>query len=227
MKLSAIITVLVAIVLSTAACAQESPAPYTEGVHYQVIQDAPAAPTDRVNVVEVFSYGCPHCNAFQPYVNAWHEDMPDYVNFDRMPVAWRNWVVLAKAYYAAEVLGILDESHQGFFRALHVERKPIRSEADIARFFAQYGVEEKAFADAMQSFAVDLKMRQANANVQKFGITATPSLVVNGKYRISATQTVNQPQMIEIAKYLVEKESAFLEAPKSVEAESTEAVSSP
>jgi len=204
---------LAGLLLMTAACAEEEAAAiYQPGVHYQLIHQgaAQAVPRDAVEVMEVFSYGCSHCNTFQPHIRNWHNNIPEHVKFKRIPVAWRNWEPLARAYYTAEAMGIVEAAHQPMFDALHKQRTRMGSINDIARFYSDYGVTQEQFLSTAQSFAVDMKMRQATKQVQTFGVTGTPSLVVNGKYRISASATVNQAQMIEVVNYLIAKEAELL-----------------
>jgi len=211
---------LAGLLLMTVACAEEEPAAdYQPGVHYQLINQgsAPATPRENIEVVEVFSYMCGHCNTFQPHIRNWHNNFPDQVQFNRMPVSWRNWEPFARAYYTAEAMGILDATHQPMFDALHKQHTRFRSMDDIADFYTAFDVTKEQFLSTAQSFAVDMKLRQSNKLSQDFGVTGTPTLVINGKYRISASQAVNQAQMIEVANYLIAREAESLVVPEAAE----------
>lgn len=201
-----LITMLAALLLAGTAAAQD----WQEGVHYQRIE--PAQPTDdpgRVEVVEVFGYACPHCMNFQPFIHGWHESAPEYVNFRRIPVVFRaSWEPLARAYYAMDVLGILDEAHTALFDALHKQRMPLRTNQDIANFLAEnFDVTRDGYLKAAESFAIETRLRRGMAQAQRFGITATPTVVVNGKYRATASTAGSNGKLIELIGYLVEQEA--------------------
>ncbi len=194
--------------LSTNALAQEDR--FKEGVHYTLIAEATKPNNeDKVTVYEIFGYLCPHCFSFQPYVTAWHDKLPDSVEFVRVPAIFSAaWEPLGRAYLTAEMLGVADKGHDDLYKAIHQERKQIRSIEDAANFFANYGVERDTFLSTASSFAVDAKVRQYQALVRKWGVRGTPSMVINGKYLISISQTVPQPVMLEVADYLIAKEAA-------------------
>lgn len=176
---------------SAASTAASGPAPIA-GTDYTVIEGGqPFDPgSDKIEVVEVFGYTCPHCANFQPLVNAWKAKLPGDVKFTYVPAPFGGyWVPYARAYYAAEAMGVLGKSHDAMFRALHLERSlPIQNATpeEIGGFYAQYGVDPKQFASTMQSFAVDGKLNRAKQFLQRTGVEATPTMVVAGKYRIEA-----------------------------------------
>ena len=197
-------TVLFALLFCSAAFGQ-----FQEGVHYERIQ--PAQPTDdpsRVEVVEVFGYLCPHCANFQPFIHGWAEELPEHVDFRRIPVVFRpSWEPLARAYYAMGALGILEEAHGDVFQALHRERKQLRSNEDIANFLAErFDISTEDYLKAAKSFAIDTKLRRGMSQVQRFGVSATPTIVINGKYRATATMVGSNARLIELINHLVELE---------------------
>ncbi len=170
----------------------------------------PPRPTDspgKVEVIEFFWYGCPHCYRFDPYVAAWLKTKPDNVVFKRQPVVFgKRWAPHARAYFAAEVLGVVDKIHQDFFDAMHVKKNPLNTEEELADFFAAHGVDKETFKKAYNSFAVDMKMRQANEIAGSYGIDGVPAIAVNGKYKVTGTTAKNYDNMIKVMQQLAEKE---------------------
>ncbi len=167
----------------------------------------PTQDPDKIEVIEFFWYGCPHCFRFDPYLEEWVKGKPAEVVFKRQPVIFgANWAPQARAYFTAEVLGVVDKIHKDFFNAMHVDKKPMASEEELTEFFAAHGIDRQDFKNAFRSFAVDMKMRQAEAIAADYGITGVPALVVNGKYAITGQTAKSYAKMIEVLKALVERE---------------------
>ena len=183
---------------------------FQAGTHYFPIEDADTGDADVVEVVEVFSYMCPHCATFQPYVSQWHENLPDNVKFTRIPVSFQpSWQMLAIAYYTAENLGILEESHPAMFRAIHQQNQRFRSMDQLAEFYSQFGVSKERFLSTAQSFAIDSQMRRGEARIRQFEISGTPSLVVDGTYRIAAGGALRgYDQLLDVADELIAEQRA-------------------
>ena len=156
---------------------------FEEGIEYQRV--VPPQPTDdpsKVEVVELFWYGCPHCYHFEPILEAWAKNKPDYVYFKRIPAIFRDsWVPFARAYYTAQVLGVLDRIHGPLFKAIHVERRNLNSEAALRAFFAEHGVKPEDFDRTYRSFAVENDVRRAADLTRRYGINGVPAIVINGK----------------------------------------------
>jgi thiol:disulfide interchange protein DsbA len=186
--------------------------PYQEGVHYFKIGQVPAdTGSDTVEVTELFSYGCSHCNTFEPYLESWNQSKPENVTYNRIAVAFgrRAWEMMARAYITAEMLGIEDESHIVMMDAIWKERKQFRTVDELADFYTQFGIERSAFLANYQSFAADSQLRKSQRDVQLFGITGTPSMVVNRKYRVTSSKNVGDfNTMLDVVDFLVSKESA-------------------
>ena len=186
--------------------------PYQEGVHYFKIDQVPAETgSDIVEVTELFSYGCSHCNTFEPYLESWNETKPDNVKYNRIAVAFgrKAWEMMARAYITAEMLGIEDESHMAMMDAIWKEGKQFRKLDDLAEFYTSFGVEKSAFLANYQSFAADSQLRKSQRDVSLFGITGTPSLVVNRKYRVQSSKDVKDYNaMLDVVDFLVSKETA-------------------
>jgi len=169
----------------------------------------PAQPTqtDKIEVVEVFWYGCPHCYDFEPHVKKWLETKPDDVEFRRMPGIFnKNWVGHARAYYTAEKMGVLEKVHTPLFEALHRDRKRIFSESEIKDFFVSQGVDGKEFTRVYNSSEIETKFKQAFLMGQRYKITGVPAVIVNGKYMTSASQAGSFENILKTINELVAKE---------------------
>lgn len=187
---------------------------YQEGVHYFKIGQVPAdTGTDTVEVTELFSYGCSHCFTFEAYVESWRKKQAENVKFNRIAVGFgrRAWEMMARAYISAEMLGIVEESHIAMMDAIWKEKRQFRSLDDLAEFYSQFGVEKSKFIANFESFAADSQLRRDQRDVQLFGITGTPSLVVNRKYRVVSSKDVKDfDAMLDVVDFLVAKELAAL-----------------
>jgi thiol:disulfide interchange protein DsbA len=184
--------------------------PYQEGVHYFKIDQVPAdTESGKVEVTELFSYACSHCNTFEPYMQSWNKSKAENVVLDRIAVAFgrKAWEMMARGYIAAEMMGIVEQSHVAMMDAIWKQGKQFRNVDDLADFYSQFGVEKEAFIAHYQSFAADSQLRKSQRDVQLFGITGTPSLVVARKYRVTSNKDVRDfNAMLDIVDYLVEKE---------------------
>ena len=184
-------------------------AEYTQGENYELITPEVTTHADgKIEVVEVFWYGCNHCYAFEPHIEKWLRTKPDNVVFRRVPgIFSQQWVPHARAFYAAQALGVSEKIHTPLFDAIHGLGQKIGDEDSLAKFFAKYGVAEADFREAYNSFSVDTKTRQAMTASKNYGISGVPSLIVNGKFRTSARLAGSFEEMLKIADELVDKES--------------------
>lgn len=181
-----------------------------EGTNYLAI--TPPQPTSAdegmIEVVEIFSYGCSHCHRFEPIIERWLKTKPDNVKFVQLPAIFNGTLAMyARAFYAAEALGALDKIHKPFFEAIHLQKRRMNTEAEIADLFAENGVDKKDFEKAFRSFAVEAKVRRASELGRRYGVQATPSMVVNGKYITDPGKTNGFQGMINTVNALVEKEN--------------------
>jgi thiol:disulfide interchange protein DsbA len=209
-----------AILLLACGLLHAQAAPFQEGVHYFEINQAPVQ-RDTVEVTEAFSYLCNHCATFEPYMQSWKGRMPENVVLKRIPVGFsrRAWELYARGYVTATLMGIEEQSHPVMMDAIWKENKQMRSLADLAEFYSQFGVEKDAFIATAQSFNVDTQMRREQRQIQNYGVTGTPSMIVNGRYRVSSSQQVRGfEEMLAVVDYLVGVELAALEARKAAAA---------
>lgn len=175
-----------------------------EGTQYHRL-DAPQPTSDpsKIEVVELFSYACPHCFHLEPYINKWLKTKPDDVVFIRLPVVFRpQWDPLAKAYFTAEILGVLDKTHEALFDAIHVKNEKFEDEASLRNFFASRGVDPRDFDKTYTSFAVAMKVNNAKLMSRRYAITGVPTLIVNGKYSTGG----EDKSALEVVDYLIAQE---------------------
>ncbi|KZX58154.1 disulfide bond formation protein DsbA [Halioglobus sp. HI00S01] len=189
------------------ACAQEN---WEEGKHYTLIEPAIRTATPgKIEVAEFFWYGCGHCYTFEPMIGQWKKTMADDVGFRGIPAQWGGSMELhAKAYYTAEALGVGETMHPMIFQAMNVDRKRLASEAEIADLFVANGVSADDFNKAFSSFGINSQVRQAASTARGAKVSGTPSMMVAGKYLISARTAGSNANMLKVVDYLVEKERA-------------------
>ena len=182
-----------------------------ESLGYEnVIPAQPTQDPDKIEVIEFFWYGCPHCYHFEPQLTKWRENLPENVQFIRQPAIFNSlWEKHAKAYFTAEALGIVDKVHADFFDAIQNKKQKLASEDELMKFFAAHGVSEEDFRNAYHSFLVDTKLRQAKAMAPRYGVTGVPAIIVNGKYKTNGPLAKSQENMINVMNQLIEKESSL------------------
>jgi len=202
--------------LATAACsADTSPSAaattWTAGTDYTLIEPAqPTSTGDKIEVVEVFSYACPHCAHFQPYADELKSKLPANAQFVLIPAVFNpSWEPFARAFYTAQALGLVDKTHQALFDAMHRDHLPLGSLEALANFYAGYGASSGNFLSTASSFVIEAKMSHGADLIRGYGVEATPTLVVNGKYRVGANsqRNIGFPEMVQIALSLVRQEA--------------------
>ena len=175
---------------------------------YEVLQPPQLTETgDRIEVVEVFAYACPHCYRFLPLIQVYQQLKPEYVAIRRLPAVFReSWVPHARAWYTAELLGVTDRTHQALFEEIHDRRNPSDHKEALAEFFERQGVARAKFESTYDSFAVESLVRKSILMQQRYGIPGTPTVIVNGKYRVTGRLAGSLEDMITVVMALVEKE---------------------
>ncbi len=212
-RLQTFVSALSLLILSVVAFA----AP-TAGKDYLEIK--PAQPTDtgnKIEVVEVFSYACSHCNDFDPKISAWVKQLPADTQFRRMPVVFgrASWETLARSYYALEALGEIEKIHPKIFTAIHEENVILQQRDVLVDWMEKQGIDRKKFGGAYDSFSMGGKIQRSNQRAQSYGITGVPSLVIDGRYMISTTQAGNYENMLKIADELIKQLRASKGAAKA------------
>ena len=184
---------------SSVAVAADAPA-LVEGRDYVLVDGQPWRPLDgKVEVVEVFAYTCPHCDAFQPAVAAWARNLPDDVRFDYLPAAYNPADPFARAFFVAEQAGALPRTHAAMFRAIHHDGLLARNATldEIAWFYGQHGMNQAQVKAAMLSPAVDALMQRARDFAIGIRLPGTPTLVVNGKYLVTGSSHAEQLRIVD------------------------------
>ena len=218
---------------TTVASNASPPAPFVdtgkwvEGKNYFLID--PPQPTGHpgeIEVTEVFSYACPACNAFHGTVDRIASNLPAGAVMNYVPASFRpdeNWPMYQRAFYAAQALGLVDKTHDAMFDAawksgelatynlqtgMPKPRSAWPTIDDAAKFYAKYGVSAQEFLAVANSFAVNTKMKRADDLVKAYGVDATPTIVIDGKYRFTVASAGGYPQAFELTQWLVSKEAA-------------------
>ncbi|MGB3620302.1 MAG: thiol:disulfide interchange protein DsbA/DsbL [Ketobacter sp.] len=183
---------------------------FNEGVDYtRLPQPGKVEQPGKIEVREFFSFACPHCFTLEGYTKDWKKTLADDVNFVMTPAAFRkDWEPLARAYYIAESLDKLDTIKPKLFETIHVKKKPMDTEENLATFFADYGVNEADFKKLYNSFSIRVKEKQGMALAKAYQLRGVPAMVVNGKYMVNSQTGKTYDHLLKVANFLIEKERA-------------------
>ena len=189
---------------------------FREGQHF--IRLVPTQPTvggaDKVEVAEFFYYMCPHCDTFEPVIKGWAADMPANARFVQVPAMWNRLLILhARLFYTKEVLarnGVIEDGQavqSAVYNEIHRRGNRLTSEDAIQKFFERFGVSEDEFKRTWNSFEVDQKLRVAQDLARRYGVSSTPTIIVNGKYRTDGGQAGSVQKLLELIDELIVRES--------------------
>jgi len=200
---------------TTPVAAPSGPAPVAGVDYVEIPNGQPYAPLNgQVEVAEVFGYTCGGCAQFEPVVNAWKARQPADVRFSPVPAAFGGyWVPYARAFFAAEILGLQEKTHDAMFNAVHVARTlPVQgvTPEQLGEFYAQHGGDAKAFVAAYNSFGIESKLNRAKQFAMRSNVQSTPTLVVNGKYTVQVTESGGYDKMLATVDHLVAQERAAM-----------------
>jgi thiol:disulfide interchange protein DsbA len=226
-----VFVMLVAGLLSAAAPAFSQSTSWAEGVHYFAI--LPARPTGlpagKIEVTEIFSYACPGCNRFYPIMDRLISGLPANAVIDYLPAGFRpdeDWPIFQRAYLVAKELGVADRTHDAMFDAvwksgelavydqkLQRAKRPAPQLSDVAKFYERMaGIKPETFMATAGSFGIDAKVRQTDDLIAAYGVAETPTLIVNGKYRLNPVSAGGDYETVELVKWLVQRESSAIKA---------------
>ena len=174
---------------------------------YEAIDPRPTASGNKIEVIEFFWYGCPHCFDLEPHLGKWLAKKPDDVVFLRIPAILGNrWVHYAKVYYAAAKLGVADKLHSPLFYAIHEQKILLDDGTKLGNFLEKLGIDKDKFFDAYQSEDIGKEIKNAYVMGQDYGLTGVPAVIISGKYRTSASQAGSNEKLIQVMDELIEKE---------------------
>ena len=208
MKFKLFVTLLLSLFLNNVAIAA-----IDEGIEYKLV--SPVQPTitkNKIEVVELFWYGCPHCFHFEPHLKEWLAKKSENVVFYRVPAIFNPaWALHARAYYTAKSLGLFDNGkhafHDAFFNELHVKKKRLKTKKALQSFFARFDISAEDFNDTFDSFAVNTKVNRAAALSKRYQLQGVPTIIVNGKYRTDGPMAGGRKGIIKVMNFLIKKES--------------------
>ena len=156
----------------------------------------------KVEVIEFFYYGCPHCYNLQPALKAWLKNAPKDVEFKRMPTVFReSWVPLTRTYYALEAIGALEKMHDDVFNTVQQNSVNLGDKRLLLEWAAKRGLDAKKLGEAYDSFAVQTKTQRSLQMTRAYGITGTPSIVVGGRYLTGPSMTLNADNTINFQRF--------------------------
>jgi len=192
------------------SCAQAEE--YVAGRHYEIL-DSPSVTRDpsKVEVVEVFWFGCNHCYALESYILPWKKTLPKDVDYWKSHATWNPTLKIhARLFYSAKALGIEDKIIPGAFTAIQREGRFLTGNSELEYFFKGFGVEKEKYLSVSNSFGVNNAVKQADNRMRQWTITGVPTLIVNGKYKVSGTREVGTDRLLDVVDFLIEKERRFL-----------------
>ena len=194
---------IAAIGLPQLAWAQKKP---EDGHEYKTLDKRVAVevPAGKVEVIEFFWYSCPHCNAFEPQLQAWSKKLPADVVLRRVPVAFRDdFVPQQRLYYTLETMGKVEELHAKVFRAIHVDKEPVNKEDSILAWAQKNGLDKAKFQEIYNSFSVQTKARKAKQLQDAFQVEGVPALGIAGRWYTDGSMAGNMGRALQVTDYLV------------------------
>jgi thiol:disulfide interchange protein DsbA len=182
-----------------------------DGAAVEYIPVVPAVATssgDKIEVVEMFWYGCPHCYRLEPYIERWLESKPDDVAYVRIPAVFNDrqvWELHARTFYAMEQLGLLERLHRPFLDAIHAQRRQLNLEQQVVDWFSEQDVDAGGFRETLNSFAVNTKLNRAKQLTRRYGIDGVPTMIVEGRYRTGPSLAGTYARTMPVVESLIER----------------------
>ncbi|MBT4494664.1 MAG: thiol:disulfide interchange protein DsbA/DsbL, partial [Gammaproteobacteria bacterium] len=180
---------------------------FVEGEHYQLIDNPRRIRSDKIEVMEFFSYACVHCFNLDPNLTDWVEEQGDNVEFIRIPaVASEYWRLLGRAYYTLEQIDAIGAHHMTLFRAIHQSRQTFPTPESLFDYAQDAGIDRELFESTYKSTPVNSALNRADQMSRRLKVASVPTIVIQGKYIVRTTRAVGPTRMLEVMDYLVEKE---------------------
>ena len=208
---AAAVTSLSAVALLSNTAVQAQAAKPQTGVDYLSLDKAVPAENagGKVEVIEFFGYWCPHCNAFEPELEAWLKKLPANINFKRVPVAFQEAAVpLQKLYYTLEIMGKVNEMQRKVFTAIHADKQNLNTQEGIVAWAVKQGLDQQKFVETFNSFAVNTKVSRAKQISNEYKIQGVPSLGVAGKFYTDSGLAKGMTRALQVAEFLANQTKA-------------------
>jgi len=206
------LALVLCLVLGIAGAQAAAPPAFQAGVHYQLIdppQPVQVSAKGRVEVVELLWYGCRTCFVVQPELRRWVERHRAMITFRRMPaITNEQMIFLARAFYAAQALGVVERIHEPLYAAIHRHRRRMDNEEALVAFFAEQGVDPAAFRRAFHSRFTARKVRQARIMSRRYAIQGAPSIIIDGRYRVDPSMVHSVGEMMAVLDFLIARAAA-------------------
>ena len=180
---------------------------FQEGVHYQTLaKPVITSDPEKIEVVELFWYGCPHCDSLDPALKVWVNRLPTDVNFVQIPVVFgRSWEMHARMFWVAKNIGLLETIHEPLFNAIHREGQRLQRVDDVVAFFERFGADPAIINRELDSFATESALRLADARTRAYGIRGVPAFVVDGRHVTGIAQAGGENQLFDLLDDLIKK----------------------
>ena len=188
---------------------------FVAGRHYEIL-DNPTVTRNpsKIEVVEIFWFGCNHCYALESFVQPWKRNLPNDVDFWKSHITWNAQAEThARLFYSAKALGIEEKAVPAAFTSIWREGRNLLGNSEVEYFFKGFGVEKERYLSVSNSFGVNNAVKQADNRMRQWAVTGVPTLIVNGKYKVSGTREIGTSKLLDVVNFLIEKERRFLTRP--------------
>ena len=173
---------------------------------FPLLVEQPVRTGDRIEVLEIFWYGCPHCYALEPYLKKWLKNKPEFVEFVQLPaVLNRSWAFDARVFYTFVALGLIAELHEAYFDAIHKDRRRMKKVEQVASWAQEQGVDPQLILDTFNSFGVDSMLANATQMSGRYEADGVPTIIIDGKYRTTVSLAGGHNEIIDLINYLAQR----------------------
>lgn len=173
---------------------------------FPLLVEQPVRTGDRIEVLEIFWYGCPHCYALEPYLKKWLKNKPEFVEFVQLPaVLNRSWAFDARVFYTFVALGLMDELHEAYFDAIHQDRRRMKNVEQVASWAQEQGIDPQLILDTFNSFGVDSMLANATQMSGRYEADGVPTIIIDGKYRTTVSLAGGHNEIIDLINYLAQR----------------------
>ena len=173
---------------------------------FPLLVEQPVRTGDRIEVLEIFWYGCPHCYALEPYLKKWLKNKPEFVEFVQLPaVLNQSWAFDARVFYTFVALGLMDELHEAYFDAIHKDRRRMKNVEQVAAWAQEQGINPQLIMDTFNSFGVDSMLANATQMSGRYEADGVPTIIIDGKYRTTVSLAGGHNEIIDLINYLAQR----------------------